>query len=349
MNVLTSLSSERILSISPDAPEKLFSGDPTKAKSEYRALGRCWHPDHNPNPEAGRVFQHISALYKKALELIETDSWRGPGTLELERGSSVFRRVSYFRIVPFELGEMYVGEREVVFSVRRQYADLMENARKRIGEFRFADSRMKSEIVRCLPQDPEFFTTSERLLMLLPKRADLILLDDLRDYLGGRIAPRHVGWIQSTLHNLSCYLSYAGLVHNDIGPATFFVSPKTHSGALLGGWWYSCRAGAKLAALPQRTIQTAPADVIRSKQADIRTDLELIRATGRELLGDPTGAHLKTDKRVPEHFARWFNGATTGNAIEDYTLWREVLRKSFGPPRFIRLEAPVDAIYRRAA
>jgi hypothetical protein len=349
MNILINLSPERILAIPADAPEKLFSGDLLTAKSEYRALGLYWHPDRNTDPQSQRIFQHITELYKKAKELLETNRWRGAGTLELERGGHVFRRVSYYRIVPFELGEMYVAEREVVYSVKLEFGDLFENAQKYLARFGYADSAMKREIERCLPPKPEYYTAADRLLMLVRKSEDLVLLDDLRDYLGGEIAPRHVGWIQNTLHNLSCYFSYAGLAHNDISPHTYFVSPTFHTGALLGGWWYASREGEKMKALPERTIRLAPADVIRGKRADRRTDLELIRATGRELLGDPLGARLKLNKKIPAAFVRWFNGATTGDALLDYKLWNEVLRESFAAPRFVKLEAPASAIYRRAA
>ncbi len=347
MNILTDLGPEQILAISENAPEKLFSGDLLIAKSEYRMLGRRWHPDHNSDGAAQLVFQHVTRLYQKAREMIETNHWRGAGNLELQRDGRVMRRVSYFRIVPFELGEMYLGEGEVVFSVEQQYRDLFENAKNHIANFCFADSAMKREIERCLPPRPEFYSTSERLLMLVRKTPDLILLDDLREYLGGEVAPCHVGWIQNTIHNLSCYLSYAGLVHHDLSPQTYFVSPAFHTGVLLGGWWYACREGEKMKALPDRTIRIAPADVIRRKCAAGRTDLELIRATGRELLGDPTGTHLRADKKIPAPFLSWFNGATTGNALLEYELWKEVLRESFGAPRFVKLDVKPSAIYRQ--
>jgi hypothetical protein len=348
MKRLTSLSGQRILLIPENAPEKLFSGDLRTAKSEYRTLGLHWHPDRNSDPDSQKVFQHILALYKKAKERLETNSWHGAGVLELSRNNRNFRQVPYLKIVPFELGEMYLGEKEIVFSVKRCFGDLFENAKRQIAGLSYADSAMKNEIGRCLTPKPEFYATKESLLMLIPKDKDLILLDDLRDHLGGEIAPRHVGWIQNTLHNLSCYFDYAGLVHNDIGPNTYFVSPSRHSGALLGGWWYAVRSGEKMRALPDRTMRTAPADVLRTKRADPRVDLELIRATGRELLGDPAGARLKLKKGIPSSFNGWFNGATTGDPILDYRLWKEVLRESFGPPRFIRLDATTGDIYRRA-
>jgi hypothetical protein len=347
LEVLTQLSAEQILAIPEGAPEKLFSGDLETAKSEYRVLGRHWHPDQNPHPQALRVFQHILMLYRQAKELIENDSWRGAGVLELYRNGNLLRYVEYFKSVPFELGEMFIAENAIVFSIAKENKDLFENAKKQIASFKYANSVMEKEVGRYLPQNPEYFSTPDRLILVLPKSPDLVLLADLRDYLGGEIAPQHVGWIQNGLHNLICYFNYAGITHNDISLQTYFVSPRYHYGVLPGGWWYACRNGEKLKALPNRTVSLAPSDVLRHKRADARVDLELIRAVGREMLGDPNGSRLKTDKKVPAPMSNWLNGATTGQAVLDYQLWRKVLEKSFGKPRFIKLDVEVNAIYQR--
>ena len=181
--------------------------------------------------------------------------------------------------------------------------------------------------------------------MVLPKAADMILLDDLLEHLGGAIDARHVGWIGSSLQNLACYFEYAEIVHQDISPRNVFVSPENHSVVLLGGWWYANRAGGRIFALPNRTINVAPADVLRNKRVDARIDLELIRQTGRELLGENGSAPIKTNEKIPAAMARWFNGATSGSAVADYKLWKNVLEMDFGASRFIRLDVEPSQIY----
>lgn len=338
------LTGERILAIPESAPEKLFSGDLEIAKSEYHALSRKWHPDHNANADAAIVFQRVAGLYRTAQALIRANAWRGAGVLELS-SKAVNRSIAYLKTVDFELGDVYVGEREIVFSVERKYADLFENAKKQIADFRFANHAMQKEIERSLPREPEYFATATHLIMVLPKTPDQVLLEDLLEYLGGAIDPKHVAWIGNRLHNLACYFEYARTVHNDISPRTVWVSPKFHTGALLGGWWYARKTGEKINALPSRTINFAPADVIRNKRADSRVDLELIRQTGRELLGDASGIGLKTNSKIPAAMTRWFNGATSGSAVTDYELWKNVLEMDFGKPRFVRLDVEPNAIY----
>jgi hypothetical protein len=240
---------------------------------------------------------------------------------------------------------MYIGETAAVFSVENKYADLVGDARSRIAGFKFANPAMQKEMRRNLPHSPEYFKTAEHLIKVLPKTPDMILLADLLEHLSGAIDARHVAWIGSGLQNLACYFEYAGLVHHDIGPRTVWVSPEFHTVTLLGGWWYANFEGGKINALPNRTINVAPADVMRRKRADSRVDLELIRQTGRELLGENGSAPLKTSEKIPAAMARWFNGATSGSAVTDYQLWKNVLEMDFGKPRFCRLDVEPSAIY----
>lgn len=340
------LSAEQILAIPENAPEKLFSGELELAKNEYYALGRLWHPDRNPDFRALRVFQHLSVLYRNAGEQLKNNTWRGRGELLLLKSGDLMRTISFLKSEPFELGDMYIGRTEVVFSVRREFEDLFDNAKRQIAGFRYANSGMQREVERYLPREPEYYSTGERLIMVVKKPSDLVLLEDLRIFLGGEMDARHVAWIESSLHNLSCYFDYAGIVHNDIGPGTYFVSPKNHTGMLLGGWWYAQKTGARLKAFPPRTMRFAPPDVIRKKQADARVDLELIRATARELFNDPNGARLRKNKKIPAAFANWLNGATSGEAVFDYKLWKYALEMSFGKPQFIKLAVEANAIYK---
>lgn len=343
------LTAAEIFAIPEKSPEKLFSGVLEIAKNEYHALCRRWHPDFNGDANATAVFQHVNNLYRMALKLIETGGWRGAGVLELplaeSRTASASRRIQYFKRTDFELGEMYVGETEIAFAVRREYADLFENARRKIANFQFANFAMRREMRGTLPHKPEYFADAKRLFMVLQKAPDAVLLADLLEHLGGAIDARHVAWIGNRLQHLACYLDYAGLVHQDISPQTVFVSPEHHTAALLGGWWYAGFSGGRISALPTRTMNVAPPDVLRNGRADARVDLELIRQTGRELLGENGGAPVKKSDKIPAAMARWFNGATSGSAVTDYKLWKNALEMDFGKPRFCRLDVEPGAIY----
>ena len=75
-----------------------------------------------------------------------------------------------------------------------------------------------------------------------------------------------------------------------------------------------------------------------------RSDLELIRATGRELLGDISGIRLR-DPSIPRPMAEWLRYPSAGSALADYRFWREVLIASFGGRRFVRLDVTPEKMY----
>ena len=148
------------------------------------------------------------------------------------------------------------------------------------------------------------------------------------------------------LHNLVCYLEYAGLTHNDISPDTYFISPLRHSGALLGGWWYATETGNRIKKLNARSYRLLPPDIRAAKNADNRLDFELVRATGREMLGDITGVKLESMNVAPKAMVDWLRFVSTGNAIEDYERWGDVLQASFGPRRFVEMKLTADVLYK---
>jgi hypothetical protein len=116
-----------------------------------------------------------------------------------------------------------------------------------------------------------------------------------------------------------------------------FVSPQCHAASPLGGWWYAARTGSRLKSLPQETFVLLPRSMAASKRADIRLDLESIRAIGRAALGDLTGHTLIGRADLPKPMADYLRLPSSGSAIDDYRAWGQVLDDSFGPRRFVEL------------
>jgi hypothetical protein len=82
-------------------------------------------------------------------------------------------------------------------------------------------------------------------------------------------------------------------------------------------------------------------------RADFRTDLELVRAIGRELLGDITGVRLARDSAAPRAMIDWLRLPASDDPIEEYRTWRtQVLHDSFGARRFVELPLTQSDIYR---
>ncbi|GFO54460.1 hypothetical protein GMSM_14670 [Geomonas sp. Red276] len=300
---------------------------------------------------APEVLQHINELHRAALDKLASGSWEGRGSMMLSSRQGDKFRLNFLRRRPFELGVMLVADTMVAFLIDGKHRPFFDNAVRTVTGFRYASESMEQEVSRYLPTLLRSFETGDgQLVMVLKKSPDLLLLADVFEHYRETGQPdqwpRHVAWIQSTLHNLCCYLEWAGLTHNDISPHTYFVSPLNHSGALLGGWWYAARQGEKLLGVPARTYALMPLEVKEMKLADPRVDLESVRCLGREALGDVSGMNLLRTRPVPGPMLDWLRHPTTGSAIRDYRLWREeVLVESFGPRRFVEMRLTARDLY----
>jgi hypothetical protein len=343
------LSAAVLLAIPEDRPEHLFGGSFDEIKKAYRQLAMLWHPDRSADPEAHAVFQHIQRMYENAEEMIELGQWPCQGRLRLTAVDRKTYEINYLRRHSFELGTTYVARTVVAFAIDRAHADLVQNGECVVRGLRYADENMRRQIAPHLPTWPfaGAFQTDTAYVVIMRKSPKLLLLRDVLDHLGGRLDARHVAWVVSALLNLCCYFQYAGIAHNALSPDTCFISPPDHSVAILGGWWYAARSGERLLAAPAGTIEWAPYDLMSTGRADIRTDLELVRAIGRALLGDITGLRLTREGAAKQSMIDWLRLPASGDPIEEYRTWRtRVLHDSFGARRFVELPLTQSDIYR---
>ncbi|MFN8657172.1 MAG: J domain-containing protein [Candidatus Obscuribacterales bacterium] len=355
MRNFNSLTAAKLLSI--DAPELLFSRSPDEAKREYRSLARLWHPDcAHDGSAAPEIFAHINELYRLAVIKLSDGSWvepvekveqETPGIKKFRRTNGTIMRVTYQKVQSFELGTMYVSPDTVTFDIEDEHRDLFLNGCQQIGALSFASAAMALEMANSLPQVVDRFKTDGSSIVVLRKTPDQLLLSDVLAHYRGRMKVAHVGWILNCLYNLACYLQWSRLSHNGIAPDTIFISPLRHSAMLLGGWWYARPIGSPLTMVTERTLQFMPTDAMRNKRADHRTDLELIKSIGRELLGDMIGDDLKFNNKLPQNVVDWLLMPSTGNALLDYSSWKdEILRKTFGKPRFVAMKLDTTNFYK---
>jgi hypothetical protein len=345
MPALDTLTASQILAIAPAEPERLFSGDPGSLRREFAALVKCWHPDRNGAGDAHDVMQRVVALYDAARQKLATGEWCPPGVLRIAplAGKPFDLKVRQRR--PFELGEMAVAEKRIVFLVEKEHAALFEMGLRRIGDVRYPDAKVRCQIAKFMPHVQGVYETAQRRIAVVDKPADAVPLDDLVARVGGEMPPEHAAWVVSSLLNLACFFEVTGFTHNAISPETVFVSAKHHASYLLGGWWYAAPAGSRIEALPETTYGVLPPSMALTKRAHIRLDLESIRAAGRTILGDPTGIGLPGRKNLPAPMANFLRLPAPDSAIADYRAWRQVLRDSFGPPRFLELPVSFDDVY----
>lgn len=336
-----------ILAIPESQPERLFPNSEDEAKSLFRDMAKRWHPDVNKDPQAQAVFDRLNKLYDNVLDKIRNKTWSKPGELSILGKDGKTRVIKYRRKRTFELGEMAYGNGVLCYIVRPDAKDLFGRGLETIKHsLTYKDDKIKREIERYLPAVLDSFETDNgSSVLVLAKTPDVFLLQDVLDFMGP-LDPKHVSWIMSSFHNLACYLQSIGMTHNAISTTTCFISPTYHSGLLFGGWWYARKTGSDLIALPGYSAKNCPTDIIKSKIADPRLDLSLIRQMGLDCLGDSTGVNLLHDGKTPKPLVNFLRLSSNGNAFEDYKKWEQVRSDSFGKRRFVEMKVEASDIYK---
>ncbi len=337
-----SLSAEHLLAIPVTEPERLYPRDVASLEKTFRKLAMRWHPDRCADAKAAEVFAHIKTLHEVGERKLADGTWEVPNILSLTTTRGKMFELKYGRRSDFELGKVYISPNFVTYVVDKANADLFAQGVAVLKSLKFHNDKMREEMARNLPTIKAELETIDAHVLVLEKKPEQIRLRELLEQSGGKVDPKHVAWMLSNLYNMACYLRWSGLTHNDLSLDTVFVSPEHHGGAVLGGWWYAAAVGKPLLALPTRSAERAPSDVLRRQKADARVDLELIRAIGRELLGDPLGTGLSWSNEVPKALANWLRAPTSGDALADYKAYKDqVLPGSFGPRRFVKWDKPV--------
>jgi hypothetical protein len=341
MRDVTTLTGSQILGIPVSEPERLF-GRPEMVEPGYKALARLWHPDKGGDAD---IFAYINILHDQAKHLIGADTWHTPGQLTFKAAGKTYH-LHYFKSFDFEMGKAYMSQTRITYVIPKENADLVANAREIIKGIEYPDDETRRVMVRYLPKIVDEYETADSILLMIDKPADLIRMRDLLEYFGGKIDPRHVAWMISRMLHHASFLELVNIAHNDFSLDTLFVCPEHHTVCILGGWWYATKIGKKPIALPQRTINFGPSELITKKKAMLGTDPELARLTGRELLGDTSGIRLTLDPNIPPPIVEWLRISGRGSALQDYTHWREkILSGSYGPRKFVKMEVSEKDIY----
>lgn len=337
----TLMTADQILSVPPSGKAGIFSGPAEEVRSTFRRLAALWHPDVCKDPRATEVFAHLVRLRDTALRS-GRPAPASSRTLRTRDGRDL--GLSPLSTLPLDTGELLVGRHSLTWVYRAEAADLAEAGASTIAGFRFADERMRKQMTPFLPTlDRRIPLADGEEALVMARHADEVLLADLLR-MKGAVPAEHAAWIGSGLLNLACWLGWAGLVHGAIAPETVLISPETHTVRLMGGWGFATKVGGRPTALPGRTLALAPRLAVKGEVVDPRLDLELIRRTLREALGDPTGGGLLRGG-APEPIGRWLVMPPEAEATRDYAVWLTVLEKVWGKRRFVRWDMEPKNVY----
>jgi hypothetical protein len=325
------------------SPEELFTPDFTIAKKEYRMLMRRFHPDLGGDADKAATVQ---TLYAEALRKLAEDDWQLPGLLQLRSIDGRRYEMPYVRRHAFDLGDMYIGERNVAFVLPESNEDLFKHGVRMIAKVEPVARTRPDDAGRWLPQQVATVRTLNKLALVVKKHHDTVCMRDMLDHMGGKLDPRHVAWLVSRLYHIACLLNFEPKVaHVGLDPLSLFVDPGAHSVAVLGGWWFAQAIGAPLVALPPRAAGLLALGEPRPL-AYARHMGELVRSVGRELLGDANGSRLLLDSSLPAPMVSWLRSPASDNIYDDYKIWyRKVLKECFGKPKFVELNLSVKQVY----
>lgn len=341
----TTLTAEQILRIKE--PEKLFNKDDFKV--QLLRLRKRWHPDVSSLERAEAVFKHISILATSAKNKIAENRWVGEAEISFSTHADKTFRFRYKTVREFELGKMYIGQIVVMFVFNNGNDDLFRNGVSAIRGIKYPNAKMREEFSRLFP---DIILAAEKTsigsVLVVKKPEGAVLLQDLIDYLPeGRIDPKHVAWITSSLYNIVTFLDHMQTCHNSIIPSSIFIDPKNHAVFLLGGWWYSTVSGSDLKALPGELLRALPSKVVKKKKAHSVYDRQAVKSVAIACLGDPTltGMSLLSKKDIPAPMLNWIRSPSMNDAISEYAGWEKILEKSFGKRKFVEFAINIDDMY----
>jgi hypothetical protein len=340
---------QAILAIDISSAPQLFPGDKKAINAKFRTLVSNWHPDHNDTPNARSVYEHVVKLRKIALDLLsgsaspKTASTLANREYVTEEGAK--SRFSYLRQHSGDLGDILLGNQTIVYEIGRDYRDVAEAEILRAGSFSYADDKMRNEMARYHPSLKRSLILADKTVLFYERPADCVLLEDLKGFLGGKVAPVHVAWIVSSLMNMVCYLDWAKLVHGAISLDTVLVCPAKHSVVLVGGWGYATPTGQRPVLLPRRTTSLVPRLMVKGETVTTKVDIDLVKDIAQDLLGAPGGTGLHLDKTIPRPLIDWTLSPSTDDAVDEYNVWTNTLNAAFGKRTFVEMSVSPKSVY----
>jgi hypothetical protein len=313
---------------------KFFTKDKAKNKHIYQTLSKQLHPDNNSDPRATSAFATLGVLYAAALDAIDNNCWTEPGYLEIKTKYKTLQ-IHYLYEGKHPFGKYYVCRTKVIyifdFSYKKYYNNYIEKNKnlKYPGNGKLADSMR-----RITPKIHAEYDTEQEHIIVLDKPADVYPLKAMIDnYWSGHIPGRHLTWMISRLMGIETLLQFNHLVLNGLDVDSLFISPKDHALYLFGGWWFAVPDGEHMLGTTPEILKLMPPKVKANKIAERATDMECIRAFGRQY-----------DADCPQPIKNFLQKGSS-NEIH-WEEWDNAIHAAFGKRKFIKIEVTDKDIYK---
>ena len=331
---------EKILKI--EKAGDLFDRDINLCKKKYKELVKVYHPDVSGDT---KVFEHITFLYKKAIDLLNKGLWEKSKYVEFKTEKNKTIMIEYQDLFLFELGTCYICRTHIIYILKSDKEKYYKNYIEKINDLKYENKDMREIFERCMPniqshgklKTGEFYIVLRKTDDVYPLRNILFALKEIPD--------RHIAWMISRLSSIACFIQYNHIVHNGINIENCFVSPKYHSILLLGGWWYSVNENEKLIGTTKEIYNVMPSKQKNEKTANIETDLESIKLIGRKLTGNENYQSI-IHKNIPKPIIDFLIKGSSKSAFTEMEEWDETLLKAYGERKFIPFNITEKEIYK---
>lgn len=294
-----------------------------------KALLKKWHPDKTTDPLASKVSALVLEQYKSA----KKGEFLNVLTILTKKGELSY---PYLAKRVFELGELFICPRHLIWATRRENDDLAKRWLETAKSYKFPNDEVRDKITPYIPRNSHTVANGDWAYTIVDRPLDYIRLADIIAA-RGPLDPKVVAWTLSRAYNIAGFLNYNKIVHLDLTPESFFIDPESHHGALLGGWFYT--GTPKPLAAPARTAHFAKPEHVRSHLA------QQIRVMGRRCFGVTSHYEMRRAKQVPEPMQQFLLASGTNDLLKDQKGWRDAIVEAFGPRKFTVYDLKAEEIY----
>lgn len=311
------LTAEQILIIS--CPGHLFN--PANLKDQLKKLSGIWHPDRNHHLRAHDVMSHINALYQRA----ENGDWGNIFLFQSVPDSKEFS-FKYRKKLAVDIGEMYIGNKMVMFNVAQENVDLLKNAFEMIRSIRYPTRMLEDGFSRFVPRDVKMYETSTGAVLSMYKGPDQICLQDIVDS-GFVFQPGHLNWVMTGLYNFILFMHQSqNKMFGGLGADSIFLNTKMRGVHILGGWWFTTCLNKPMTALPEWLIGVLPKNLVSKKIACSDVDLIALKSLAIALLGDKSmiGSRLAVSHPRFKTLVKFLRSVPLQTAVKEYQSWMAV-------------------------